>query len=322
MLIFIFYNEKKIEEMTSISKSPVRWRSEGRALALKERGSPSEAFRKPVITDPTYIKRCRQPPATSHQPARSVSSVSLFAFFSPSSLSSSSLYLCRPVRTSFFLSNLFILLWCTFTRSFFRFLFSFVFSFVLSVHFERPPASTPTAVHLIWPFPPLYASKGLSDSSFILSSYFTYSQFLSFLSSISSSSSLSFYPLLLALSLLFHILDCSVGNRGLLLGIVRKTDYNRKKERVEREEETMSNIFHSSSFFFFCSCYLWFHYDISLYIEIYRVFYISFYTFFELFCKIFRISLITLTSTKLDTCIYLIFYFDHFSCKSDHICTF
>lgn len=237
--------------MTSISKSPVRWRSEGRALALKERGSPSEAFRKPVITDPTYIKRCRQPPATSHQPARSVSSVSLFAFFSPSSLSSSSLYLCRPVRTSFFLSNLFILLWCTFTRSFFRFLFSFVFSFVLSVHFERPPASTPTAVHLIWPFPPLYASKGLSDSSFILSSYFTYSQFLSFLSSISSSSSLSFYPLLLALSLLFHILDCSVGNRGLLLGIVRKTDYNRKKERVEREEETMSNIFHSSSFFFF-----------------------------------------------------------------------
>ena len=105
MLIFIFYNEKKIEEMTSISKSPVRWRGEGRALALKERGSPSEAFRKPVITDPTYIKRCRQPPATSHQPARSVSSVSLFAFFSPSSLSSSSLYLYRPVRTSFFLSR-------------------------------------------------------------------------------------------------------------------------------------------------------------------------------------------------------------------------
>lgn len=47
------------------------------------------------------------PPAASHQPARSVSSVSLFAFFSPSSPSSSSfcLYLCRPVRASFFLTS-------------------------------------------------------------------------------------------------------------------------------------------------------------------------------------------------------------------------
>lgn len=254
--------------MTSISKSPVRWRGEGRALALKERGSPSEAFRKPVITDPTYIKRCRQPPATSHQPARSVSSVSLFAFFSPSSLSSSSLYLYRPVRTSFFLSNLFILLWCTFTRSFFRFLFSFVFSFVLSVHFERPPASTPTAVHLIWPFPPIRIQRTLR--------FLFYFILLLYLLSV------SFFPLQHFFFVSFFLSASpgpfsSFSHLRLLCRQSRLATWNCPKNRLQQEErtsgkgeETMSNIFHSSSFlsfwiffFFFCFCYLWFHYDIT-----------------------------------------------------------
>lgn len=252
--------------MTSISKSPVRWRGEGRALALKERGSPSEAFRKPVITDPTYIKRCRQPPATSHQPARSVSSVSLFAFFSPSSLSSSSLYLYRPVRTSFFLSNLFILLWCTFTRSFFRFLFSFVFSFVLSVHFERPPASTPTAVHLIWPFPPIRIQRTLR--------FLFYFILLLYLLSV------SFFPLQHFFFVSFFLSASpgpfsSFSHLRLLCRQSRLATWNCPKNRLQQEErtsgkgeETMSNIFHSSSFlsfwiFFFCFYYLWFHYDIT-----------------------------------------------------------
>lgn len=235
--------------MTSISKSPVRWRGEGRALALKERGSPSEAFRKPVITDPTYIKRCRQPPATSHQPARSVSSVSLFAFFSPSSLSSSSLYLYRPVRTSFFLSNLFILLWCTFTRSFFRFLFSFVFSFVLSVHFERPPASTPTAVHLIWPFPPIRIQRTLR--------FLFYFILLLYLLSV------SFFPLQHFFFVSFFLSASpgpfsSFSHLRLLCRQSRLATWNCPKNRLQQEErtsgkgeETMSNIFHSSSFLSF-----------------------------------------------------------------------
>lgn len=235
--------------MTSISKSPVRWRGEGRALALKERGSPSEAFRKPVITDPTYIKRCRQPPATSHQPARSVSSVSLFAFFSPSSLSSSSLYLYRPVRTSFFLSNLFILLWCTFTRSFFRFLFSFVFSFVLSVHFERPPASTPTAVHLIWPFPPIRIQRTLR--------FLFYFILLLYLLSV------SFFPLQHFFFVSFFLSTSpgpfsSFSHLRLLCRQSRLATWNCPKNRLQQEErtsgkgeETMSNIFHSSSFLSF-----------------------------------------------------------------------
>lgn len=284
--------------MTSISKSPVRWRGEGRALALKERGSPSEAFRKPVITDPTYIKRCRQPPATSHQPARSVSSVSLFAFFSPSSLSSSSLclYLYRPVRTSFFLSNLFILLWCTFTRSFFRFLFSFVFSFVLSVHFERPPASTPTAVHLIWPFPPIRIQRTLR--------FLFYFILLLYLLSV------SFFPLQHFFVSFF--LSASPGpfssfsHLRLLCRQSRLATWNCPKNRLQqeertsgKEEETMSNIFHSSSFlcfifffnFFFGSCYLWFYYDIMfvyrnlsdfLYILLHILWAISFAKFFIL----------------------------------------
>lgn len=235
--------------MTSISKSPVRWRGEGRALALKERGSPSEAFRKPVITDPTYIKRCRQPPATSHQPARSVSSVSLFAFFSPSSLSSSSLYLYHPVRTSFFLSNLFILLWCTFTRSFFRFLFSFVFSFVLSVHFERPPASTPTAVHLIWPFPPIRIQRTLR--------FLFYFILLLYLLSV------SFFPLQHFFFVSFFLSASpgpfsSFSHLRLLCRQSRLATWNCPKNRLQQEErtsgkgeETMSNIFHSSSFLSF-----------------------------------------------------------------------
>lgn len=252
--------------MTSISKSPVRWRGEGRALALKERGSPSEAFRKPVITDPTYIKRCRQPPATSHQPARSVSSVSLFAFFSPSSLSSSSLYLYRPVRTSFFLSNLFILLWCTFTRSFFRFLFSFVFSFVLSVHFERPPASTPTAVHLIWPFPPIRIQRTLrflfyfilllyllSVSFFPLQHFFFVSFFLS--TSPGPFSSFSHLRLLCRQSRL-ATWNCP------------KNRLQQEERRVEREKKRWATFFiplrfFLFEFFFFCFYYLWFHYDIT-----------------------------------------------------------
>ena len=51
----------------------------------------SEAFRKPVITDPAYIKRCRQPP-------KPTSSVSLFIRFS--SLTSFSLFLSVLFRLS------------------------------------------------------------------------------------------------------------------------------------------------------------------------------------------------------------------------------
>ena len=92
------------------------------------------------------------PPAASQPPAGEVCVFRLpFCFFLSfiAFLVFPLLYLCRPVRASFFLLDLFILLSRTFARSFFCFLFSFVFSFVLSVHFERPPASTPTAVHLI-----------------------------------------------------------------------------------------------------------------------------------------------------------------------------
>lgn len=299
--------------MTSISKSPVRWRGEGRALALKERGSPSEAFRKPVITDPTYIKRCRQPPATSHQPARSVSSISLFAFFSPSSLSSSSLclYLYRPVRTSFFLSNLFILLWCTFTRSFFRFLFSFVFSFVLSVHFERPPASTPTAVHLIWPFPPIRIQRTLR--------FLFYFILLLYLLSV------SFFPLqhFFFVSFFLSVSPApfsSFSHLRLLCRQSRLATWNcpknrlQQKERTSRKgEETMSNIFHSSSFLCFLFIFLFEFFFLAFvifdfintditFIEIYPVFSVSFYTSY-LFYKIFHIPLITfLTSMKINVC--------------------
>lgn len=169
--------------MTSISKSPVRWRGEGRAPALKERGSPSEAFRKPVITDPTYIKRCRQPPA-SHQPARSVSSVSLFAFFSPSSPSSSSLcFTCAVpfVPLSFFLTS------SSFSRAHLLVHSSVFFSLLSSLSFFLSTLSgLPLRLRqrsTLFDPSPQYASKGLSDSSFILPSYFTYllthSRFLS-----------------------------------------------------------------------------------------------------------------------------------------------
>lgn len=227
--------------MTSISKSPVRWRGEGRALALKERGSPSEAFRKPVITDPTYIKRCRQPPATSRR------GLCLPSPFLPFSLLHRfprlpSAFTCgRPVRASFFLPNLFILVRYTFARSLFRFLFSFVFSFVLSVHFERPPASTPTAVHLIWPFPPIRVQRTLRFLFYftLLLYLLTHSRFLSasppFLHRLFLFIRLSSLPFSYFSSFSHLRLLCRQ-SRGSLLGIIRKTEYSRK-ERTNGEGE-------------------------------------------------------------------------------------
>lgn len=235
--------------MTSISKSPVRWRGEGRALALKERGSPSEAFRKPVITDPTYIKRCRQPPATSRR------GLCLPSPFLPFSLLHRfprlpSAFTCgRSVRASFFLPNLFILVRYTFARSLFRFLFSFVFSFVLSVHFERPPASTPTAVHLIWPFPPIRVQRTLRFLFYftLLLYLLTHSRFLSasppFLHRLFLFIRLSSLPFSYFSSFSHLRLLCRQ-SRGSLLGIIRKTEYSRKegRERGRKGEETMSDI--------------------------------------------------------------------------------
>lgn len=133
--------------MTSILESPVRWRVEGRAPALKERASPSEAFRKPVITDPTYIKRCRQPPATSRRGLCLPSPFLPFSLLHRLPRLLSAFYLYRPVPG--FLSTVSVppavsislerarafAHVCSFTLPSFSFLFCL--SFVLSVHFEQ-----------------------------------------------------------------------------------------------------------------------------------------------------------------------------------------
>lgn len=117
---------------------------------------------------------------------------------------------------------------------------------------------------------PLYASKGLSDSSFILPSYFTYLLTLGFFLPLHRFFIVSFFLSASLLcpsltSLLFHILDCYVGNRAArYLELSEKQSTAGRKERREREKGRRDDERHFSSLlssflFFLCFIFLLSH---------------------------------------------------------------